>query len=201
MSKKILTGKEFWNKSASYFGRTINSKSLVYPMLKKLCGQIKGKKVLDVGSATGKLAIDLAKSGARVTGLDFSEEMIKTAQRNAKNESVKGVEFVVADAKDLDFLQPTKFDIIIINILLPHLKTKEEIEKVLKEVRKTLKGDGRILLAEPHPCFDYLLRKEIFKNNGETSYFQSGKPYEFKIEVAKSGKSLKSVAYHWTIED
>ncbi len=57
------------------------------------------------------------------------------------------------------------------------------------------------MLAEPHPCFDSLLKKELFNKKGSTSYFKSGKPYRFTIKLAESGESLESIAYHWTIED
>lgn len=201
MSKKIQVGHKFWDESAPYFGRTENSKFIVYPALKKLCGRVGGIKILDIGCATGELAIDLASKDAKVVGLDYSEKMIEIARNRAKEKGVRGVKFLVADAKKLEFLAPQKFDLIIINVLLPHLETKKEIEKVLKGVGKRLKGNGRVLLAEPHPCFDHLLRNEIFSKDRETSYFHSGKPYEFRIVVENSGEKLSSIAYHWTIED
>lgn len=197
----MLKGKMFWDKSAPYFGRTENSKYIVYPALKKLCGTFKSKKILDIGCATGELSIDLANKGAKVVGLDYSEKMIEIAQKRAEKKEVKWAKFLVADAKNLEVLATEKFDIIIINVLLPHLETKREIERVLNGVRMRLKNDGQVLLAEPHPCFDYLLRKEIFSKDGETSYFHSGKPYEFRIVLEKSGEKLSSIAYHWTLED
>ena len=42
----------------------------------------KGKKVIDVGCGTGLFAYLAAKKGADVTGIDFSEQAIKLAQRN-----------------------------------------------------------------------------------------------------------------------
>lgn len=200
MNKDILFGQRFWDKSAPYFGRTRGTKFIVYPALKRLCGIVKDKRILDIGCATGELAIDLARAGADVVGIDFSRKMIEIAIKDARHRRVGQVKFLAADARDLKIIDNQKFDLIIINVLFPHLKEKKDIEKVLREAVNRLEKGGKILLAEPHPCFDYLLRAEVFKGNG-TSYFQSGKPYEFEMKVIGNRKRLKSVAYHWLIED
>jgi len=44
-----------------------------------LAGVSEGAKALDVATGTGDLAIELRSRGAEVTGLDFSEEMLKLA--------------------------------------------------------------------------------------------------------------------------
>lgn len=201
MTSKTLTGKKFWNESAPYFDRTLSTKYLVYPLLKRLCGNVKEKNVLDVACANGELAIYLAKKGAKVTGVDYSRRMIQSAMLKAKAKGATNIEFFTVDARNLEFLSPQKYNIIIISVLLPHLKLKNDIEKFFKGVRKRLKDDGRVLLAEPHPCFDYLLRKEISKKNRSTSYFESGKEYQFAIKLAEGKKTLNSIAYHWSIQD
>ena len=202
MSKDVVNGKKFWDKSAKYFGRSASTKFIVYPALKKLCGPLKGKNILDVACATGELSIFLAKKGANVVGIDSSQKMIEIAHQRARKQSLTNIEFLVKDAKKLEIFSKKKFDLIIINILFPHLKIKSDIEKVLKGLTDRLLNGGTILLAEPHPCFDFLMRKEILGGREKTrSYFQSGKPYEFTIEIVDGKKELRSVAYHWLIED
>lgn len=39
-------------------------------------GNLQGKRILDVGCGAGRYAAELAKGGALVTGIDFSEEML-----------------------------------------------------------------------------------------------------------------------------
>src|SRR6185295_15271241 len=71
---------------------------------------LEGRRVLDVGTGTGRAAIALAKRGAVVTGVDASAEMLQVAQRRA--EEVLGrqrpggggtVAFAHGDAHHLDF--------------------------------------------------------------------------------------------------
>ena len=48
--------------------------------------------ILDAGCGTGRHAVELAKAGARVTGVDFSNGMLEKARQKA---SLAKVEFVL----------------------------------------------------------------------------------------------------------
>ncbi len=49
-------------------------------------GEIRDRRVLDVGSGTGRAALLLARAGARVTGVDASEQMLAVARQRAADE-------------------------------------------------------------------------------------------------------------------
>ena len=66
-----------------------------------------GGSVLDVGCGTGRHAIELAKRGYAVTGLDLSSEMLSRAADAAKAESVH-VEWIRTNATQFTF--PEKYD-------------------------------------------------------------------------------------------
>jgi len=51
-------------------------------------GDNTSKRILDIGCGTGRHAIELAKRGYQVTGIDLSESQLKRAQQKAKNENV-----------------------------------------------------------------------------------------------------------------
>lgn len=59
--------------------------------------------VLDIGCGTGRLALDLARCGKKVTGIDFSSSMIEAAQRLKEREGATGVEFLYADFLEYGF--------------------------------------------------------------------------------------------------
>ncbi|MEW5937923.1 MAG: class I SAM-dependent methyltransferase, partial [Candidatus Thermoplasmatota archaeon] len=81
------------------------------PAMFRMLGNIRGKKVLDLGCGEGYNTRLMAKKGARVTGVDFSKEMIKLAIAEEKKRS-QGIDYIVSDAADLRKLQNDSFDIV-----------------------------------------------------------------------------------------
>ncbi|MGB3413012.1 MAG: class I SAM-dependent methyltransferase [Microthrixaceae bacterium] len=67
-------------------------------------GLVDGMTVLDVGCGPGRHAVELARRGIRVVGVDISEEFIRVARELAADAGVGDlVEFVRGDARQLDF--------------------------------------------------------------------------------------------------
>lgn len=52
-------------------------------------GDLEGRKILDVGCGSGRYSIELARSGAEVVGVDFSDEMLAMARTRAKEAGVE----------------------------------------------------------------------------------------------------------------
>ncbi|WP_404407080.1 class I SAM-dependent methyltransferase [Jeotgalibacillus malaysiensis] len=62
----------------------------------------KGQHVLDVGTANGLFARDLARNGCRVTGVDLSEEMIRQAEFINKTDQLP-INYMVENVEQLPF--------------------------------------------------------------------------------------------------
>jgi ubiquinone/menaquinone biosynthesis C-methylase UbiE len=71
-------------------------------VLANFIGRILGRTILDVGTGTGRAALLFARGGARVTGVDASEQMLAVAERRASADGVR-VTFRVGDAHALEF--------------------------------------------------------------------------------------------------
>ncbi|MBD3335144.1 MAG: methyltransferase domain-containing protein [Candidatus Eisenbacteria bacterium] len=69
-----------------------------------------GDSILDVGCGTGRHAIELAKRGYEVTGLDLSEEMLKQAEAGAR---AAGVELNLIHADAARFSPAKAYDAVI----------------------------------------------------------------------------------------
>ncbi|APC97385.1 class I SAM-dependent methyltransferase [Francisella frigiditurris] len=93
--------------------------------------------ILDLGCGTGRLANTIAESGAKVTGVDYSLDMVNRAKKLYPN-----IDFHVADAQQsLDFSE-NSFDAVFSNAALHWMI---DAESVIKNVAKVLKPNGRFV--------------------------------------------------------
>ena len=67
-----------------------------------------GMDVLDVACGTGNATIPAAQAGARVTGLDFSPDLLEIARERSADAMVE-IEWVEGDAQELPF-EDASFD-------------------------------------------------------------------------------------------
>ncbi len=77
-----------------------------------MLGDLKGKKILDLGAGTCRYSIEFADKGAEVTALDISQEMLDEGKRKAEERGVADkIDFVKGNAKETDF-EDESFDIV-----------------------------------------------------------------------------------------
>lgn len=176
------------------FNLKIIDRSISFPMVsaeKLLFGNVKGKKVLDLGTGCGIIALHAKKKGASyVLGTDINPIAIKNARINLKNnfQDKKNIDFKKSDLfKDIK----DKFDIIVFHAPYFNQKPtniyeyksfgKNLISKLLKQGRKCLNKNGEIRILMPSSKSDYL-RKLALHNQ-----------YKFKIKNHKVDKSIKLI--------
>jgi SAM-dependent methyltransferase len=119
-----------------------------------LGGRLEGRRILDVGSASGVSAALLAARGASVVGIDISPGLIAQAQRlwQAYGERIA---FSVGDAEALAYPDGT-FDCCFFGGVLHHFPDRA---KVYVEALRVLKPGGMLLAIEPN-CLDLMERVE-----------------------------------------
>ncbi|MDB5809144.1 MAG: bifunctional 3-demethylubiquinone 3-O-methyltransferase/2-octaprenyl-6-hydroxy phenol methylase [Betaproteobacteria bacterium] len=79
-----------------------------------------GKTVLDVGCGGGILAESMAQRGARVTGIDLSDQALKVAQLHTLESGV-ALDYERASAEDFADIKPGHFDVVTCMELLEHV--------------------------------------------------------------------------------
>lgn len=103
-----------------------------------LFGDVKNKKILDVGAGTGRLAVALARIGAEVTALDVSGRMLEQIKNKSKN-----IKTVAGDAETLPFNDNT-FDFVVAAFLIVHLK---DPSRFFDEAYRVLKDNGLLIVT------------------------------------------------------
>ena len=103
-----------------------------------------GKKVLDIGCGPGFFTVILGKKGYNVTAVDYSEYMLKEAEKNTLQRGVNAV-FMQGDAQNLPF-EEESFDIIVSRNLTWNLENPEKAYslwfKLLKKGGILINCDG-----------------------------------------------------------
>ena len=87
-------------------------------VLASMLGPIQGRRIIDVGTGTGRGAFLLAGAGAHVTGIDASAQMLDIARQRAA-EMHASVEFQLGDAHEIGF-EDRSFDIAVSLRVLMH---------------------------------------------------------------------------------
>lgn len=98
-----------------------------------------GLKILDIGCGGGLLAEEFAKQGAIVTGVDASENAIKTAKDHAQQNKLD-INYIVGKAEKLPINE--RYDIVSCTDVFEHV---EDLEKCISEISRVLKPNGILL--------------------------------------------------------
>jgi ubiquinone/menaquinone biosynthesis C-methylase UbiE len=104
-----------------------------------------GKRVLDIGTGSGLLVVEIAKSipGCHITGIDISEDMLKIARENVSRANIAaGTVFQAASAAALPF-PDNGFDIVVSSASL-HLW--QDPVKIFNEMARVAAPGGYCLI-------------------------------------------------------
>lgn len=149
---------KFYSSISSSYSEIFPYKPAQLQFVKNQLGQIPGKKVLDIGCATGELSYRLATEGAEVTGIDLNPDLIAQA-KSSKNHP--GLKFQVGNMLELtnDF-QSESFDAILcFGNTLVHLLSVDRIREMMDGVNQVLKPRGKFLLQLLN--YDYILNEKV----------------------------------------
>ncbi len=132
--------KNWWNEKADEAQMLHKMNPLRIQYMLEQTGDIKGKKILDVGCGGGILSLPLLRLEGKVFSLDPSPEMIEVLKQKAAAENLKTntLNCNIEDCSEKDF------DIILLMDVVEHV---ENVNHFLGEVKSRLKQGGRIIIS------------------------------------------------------
>lgn len=113
----------------------------------QFAGIKKGDSVLDLGSGAGNdcfVAHALVGESGAVTGIDFTDEMLKKADENVKKLGYTNVVFVKGDIENMP-LPSNTFDVVLSNCVLNLVPDKN---KAFSEIFRVLKPEGHFCVSD-----------------------------------------------------
>jgi malonyl-CoA O-methyltransferase len=118
------------------------------PEVDRALGDVDGLEVLDVGAGTGRHAIRIAGGGARVTAIDFSDEMLAKAREKPGADRVHWLSHDVA--LPLPFAAKS-FDRVLSALVLEHIPVGE-LASFFGDLGRVARDDGVIVVTAMHPA-------------------------------------------------
>ena len=109
--------------------------------LKNKAKPLSGINILDVGCGGGLLSEPMARMGARVTGIDASDQNIKIAKLHSKKNKLK-INYLCSSPEKLNVKK--KFDVILNMEIIEHV---ENVDFFLKSCSNLLKKNGLMFVA------------------------------------------------------
>lgn len=162
-----------------------------------------GDTVLDLGAGAGfdcLLAVKKVGISGSVIGVDFSEEMIDKAKKNAEKLNYKNVDFRLGDIENLP-VQDNSIDVIISNCVINLAPDKS---RVFAESYRVLKESGKMYVS------DIVLLEDIsdeIKSNEELlagcvggallkdDYLKIAEDAGFKVKILSEDKEISKRQY------
>lgn len=115
----------------------------------RLLGDLKGKRVLELGCGGGQNSVAFAKQGAIAIGVDLSAEMLAFARRLADREDVR-VELRQGDMADLAFVRADSVDLVFSASAFGFV---EDLNRVFRQVHRVLRTGAPLVFSLPHPAY------------------------------------------------
>jgi ubiquinone/menaquinone biosynthesis C-methylase UbiE len=121
-----------------------------------------GKDMLDIGCGGGALVRDLAGKGARMIGVEVSEEQLAPA---LARDAGSGARYLVGRAQDLP-LEDASVDVAIFMRTLHHVPPGD-LTQALREARRVMRPTGTVYVAEPLAQGDYFALTSLVQDELE----------------------------------
>jgi SAM-dependent methyltransferase len=149
------------------------------PAALALLGEVAGLRVLDAGCGAGAHAAALVERGAAVTAVDASPAMVGLASQRLGIEA----QVLQADLSEPLPFEAGSFDAVLCSLVLHYLP---DWEPALRELRRVLVPDGRLVISTHHPFMDHA-------SAGGGDYFAT---YEIEEEWTKAGERMAVRFWH-----
>jgi ubiquinone/menaquinone biosynthesis C-methylase UbiE len=113
----------------------------------RLCGDVTGKRVIELGISAPSNAIALAEAGARTLAVDPSLDRITLLRRQAEAAEVT-IQCHQSEVADLGFATSASIDLVVASHTLADV---DDLARLLRQIHRVLKPDAAFIMAGPHP--------------------------------------------------
>ena len=118
----------------------------------RLCGDVAGKRIVELGIGAPSNAVALAAAGARALAVDPSSDRIALLRKQAEQAEVT-VQCHQSEIADLGFVSSASIDLVVASHTLQDV---DDLSRLLRQIHRVLKPEAAFVMAGPHPIADML---------------------------------------------
>jgi len=200
------TSREAWTRAADNYlahcARAANWNKLIeIPAMRRLLGEARGKRTLEVGCGPAHYSVWLAQQGAEAWGLDPVAALLEAARGSAEAAGVElrlrpgGVE-CLADYPD------AHFDMVLFPMMLEYV---DDLASTFRQANRLLTAEGFVAISVVHPMRSFNVKHET--EEGEelrivSGYLHSG-VFEWSQWIMRDadGNDIPCRSHRRTIEE
>ena len=200
------TSRQAWTRAASNYlahcARKTNWNKLIeIPAMRRMLGDVRGKRTLEVGCGPAHYSIWLAEHGAEAWGFDPVAALLEAAEGSAE---AAGVELQLrhGGVECLSEHPSAEFDIVLFPMMLEYV---DDIGATFREAHRLLKPDGFVAISIVHPMRNLSVKYETDDGEGLriiSGYLESG-VFEWSLWIMRDaeGNDIVCRSHRRTIED
>lgn len=157
----------------------------------RLLGDLKGKRVLELGCGAGRNSVAFARQGAIAIGVETSTELLAAARRLCEREEVR-VELRQGDMADLAFVRADSVDAVFSAGALGYV---EDLGRVFRQVHRVLRVGAPLVFSVPHPAY------HLIDGADPEQPLLVVRSYFDRAPVAEERHAAPRTRYHHTLSD
>ena len=139
-----------------------------------LIGDVRNKKILELGCGGANIGINLAKRGGLVTAIDISEQQINHAGEEAKRE---GLDIHLEVSPIEDYVFHGEYDLIISICVFQYI---DHLDSIFQKTYQHLTSGGTLIFSTNHPAFYTAAYTTIWKDEKEDTEYLDERPEVWK---------------------
>ena len=113
----------------------------------RLCGDVAGKRIIELGISAPSNAVALAAAGALALAVDPSSDRIALLRKQAEQAEVS-VKCHQSEVADLGFATSGSIDLVVAS---HSLQDVDDLARLLRQIHRVLRPDAAFVMAGPHP--------------------------------------------------
>lgn len=159
-------------------------------VLESFLGPVAARRILDVGTGTGRAALAIARRGGEVTGIDASAEMLRVARARAEAQQVP-VTFAVGDAHHLDFADRTFAAAVSLRVLMHTPDWRRCLAELCRVATDRVVFDYPAALSPA--ALQAAARQVVAAAGGKTEAYRVMRAGAIRAELARCGFRVERV--------